>query len=52
MADTVQLNDIGTKIILDCVEDISTATSPEIKYKKPDGTSGSWTAVKESGTTL
>ena len=51
MADTVQVGDIGTKIILDCVEDISTSTVWKIKYEKPDGSSGSWTAVKE-GTTV
>jgi len=32
-------------IKLDCVNDISGATSPKIHYKKPDGTIGSWTAT-------
>jgi hypothetical protein len=39
--------DIGTKIILDAGSDISTGTSFSIVYQKPDGTTGSWTAILE-----
>jgi hypothetical protein len=38
------LNDIGTEIILDSGEDISGQTTLEIKYKKPEGDTGTWTA--------
>lgn len=41
--------DIGAKIIVTVTENISLATVKTIKYKKPDGTVGSWTAVAESG---
>ena len=51
MADTVQVGDIGTKIILDCVEDISAQTEVKIMYQKPKGTSGEWAAVYAAGTT-
>ena len=50
MADTIQLYDFDTKIILDCVEDISAATTRKIIYEKPDGTSGEWTAIRENNT--
>ena len=54
MADSIQVGDIGTRITLDCVEDISTAVpgSTKILYTKPDGaTSSEWDATV-SGTTL
>jgi len=38
-------NDIGTKVRLDAGTNISAATSLKIKYKKPDGTTGLWTAT-------
>jgi hypothetical protein len=41
----VYVGDIGTEIILDAKEDISTATTVEIRYKKPDGTTGAWTGA-------
>ena len=36
--------DIGTKITLDVGIDVSGATVKKMKYVKPDGTSGEWTA--------
>lgn len=41
------LNDVGTLISIDVQEDISTATHMSIKFKKPDGTYGSWPAFLE-----
>lgn len=40
--------DIGTKIILNTGSNLSTGTVFKIYYRKPDGTTGSWTAQKES----
>jgi hypothetical protein len=37
--------DIGTVIILDTGVDLSGAVSSSIKYKKPNGTTGEWTAT-------
>lgn len=37
--------DIGRQFKLDAGEDISTATVVQIKYKKPDDTTGTWTAA-------
>ncbi len=37
--------DVGQKIILDTDQDISEATLLQIKYKKPDATTGTWTAT-------
>ncbi|GAH06227.1 unnamed protein product, partial [marine sediment metagenome] len=37
--------DIGTKIELNAEIDISLATSLIIRYKKPDGSIGEWTAI-------
>ena len=45
MADKFYVGDVGTDIILDCEETITGATGTKIKYKKPDGTSGEWTAA-------
>jgi hypothetical protein len=42
--------DIGTEILLDTGVDITDATLAEIKYQKPDGTTGSWTGVVDSTT--
>jgi len=39
--------DIGTKIILNAGQDISSATVLKIKYIKPDNTTGEWAAVLE-----
>ena len=52
MANSSQVGDIGTKITLNCVEDISTSTAWIIKYKKPDGTIGQWTAIYEATTSI
>jgi hypothetical protein len=41
----IYIGDIGTQIKLDCGQDISTATTKQIQYKKPDGTTGAWTAT-------
>lgn len=38
----------GVRIHADCVNDISAASVTRIKYKKPDGTTGFWTASKGS----
>ena len=40
--------DIGTKIILNTNTDLATGSVFKIYYRKPDGTTGSWTAQKES----
>jgi len=37
--------DIGRQFKLDAGEDITTATLLQIKYKKPDDTTGVWTAA-------
>ncbi len=37
---------IGTEIILDTGENLTGATSLKILYKKPDGTTGEWTATQ------
>ena len=43
---------IGQKIICDCGVDISLATTRTIKYQKPNGTTGSWTAAQETTTSI
>ena len=43
--------DIGTKIILNTNTDLATGSVFKIYYRKPDGTTGSWTAQKESDNT-
>jgi len=49
----VHMYDVGVKIILNVVTNISTSTLREIKYKKGDGkTYGKWTAVQESVTSI
>jgi len=37
--------DIGTAIILDCGQDVSSATVRTIEAMKPDGTVVTWTAI-------
>lgn len=44
--------DIGTIIKIDLGEDISTATVRKIKYRKPDGTMGEWTAAAHGTTAV
>lgn len=50
MSNKIYVGDIGTEILLDAVEDISTQTKLEIKYKKPDGTTGAWSASLDDTT--
>ncbi len=38
-------NDIGQTITLEAGQDISSATLLQLKYKKPDGTTGTWTGT-------
>jgi hypothetical protein len=48
-AQKVYVDDTGTRIILDCGQDVSAATAREIVVRKPDGTSATW-AAEASGT--
>jgi hypothetical protein len=41
----MRVGDIGTTIELDCVVDVSGASVMRIRYKKPDGVLGYWTAI-------
>ena len=41
----VYAGDVGTEILLDAGEDITSATVSNIEYKKPNGKIGSWTGV-------
>jgi hypothetical protein len=43
----VYTGDTGTVIVLDCGQNVSTATARSIAVRKPDGTTTSWTAVAE-----
>ena len=43
---------IGQKIVLNVEVGISAATTRRIKYQKPDGTNGYWTAAEESTTSI
>ena len=43
---------IGQVIVLDVGVNISAATTKRIKYEKPDGTTGYWTAAEESSTSI
>lgn len=43
--------DIGVKITVDTVIDVSSATVKKIFYRKPDGTSGYWTGTLEADNT-
>lgn len=47
----VYVGQIGLKIELDTLDLMSGATTQEIKYKKPSGAIGSWTATQD-GTKL
>lgn len=42
MSNKVYVGDIGLKIIVDCGEDITGATTTSLKVQKPDGTTTSW----------
>lgn len=50
MTQKVYIGDTGTSVILDCGQDISSATARTIEVKKPDGSTTTWTA-SASGTT-
>jgi hypothetical protein len=43
----IQIDGKNKKLILDVKADISSATTMRIYYRKPDGTSGYWTASAE-----
>ena len=49
---TVYTGDVGTAIILDCVEDVSSATVRNIKVRKPDGLRTTWTATLDGTTKI
>jgi len=44
MADSSQVGDTP-RIELDCIEDVSTSTTRQIKYIKPSGVQGNWDAL-------
>jgi hypothetical protein len=45
MTNKIFVGDVGTDIILDAGEDITAQTTLLIKYKKPSGLTGSWSAT-------
>jgi hypothetical protein len=49
MTSKTYIGDTGTALVLDCGQDISTATARSIEVRKPDGTTASLAAVA-SGT--
>lgn len=52
MKPTLYVGDVGTAIVLDCVEDISAASALAIQVLKPDGSTATWPAVAEGTTAL
>lgn len=46
------VGDVGVEIVLDVETDISAATVMKIKYKKPGGIQGFWTADKKDTTKI
>jgi len=48
----IYVGDVGTEILVDCVEDISQATKTELRVLKPDKTEVVWLAVIEGATKL
>lgn len=52
MTTKVYVGDIGTAIILDCGQDISTASARSIEARRPDGTTVSWNAALDGETSL
>ncbi len=42
---SVSVGDIGVQFKLNAGQDLSAQTTLQIKYQKPDGTFGAWTAV-------
>jgi len=49
---SVFIGALGKKIVLNVGIDISAATTRQIKYEKPDGTTSYWTAIEESTTSI
>lgn len=45
----VYAGDLGTRVILDCGQNVSAATARSIEVQKPDGSTASWSA-SASGT--
>lgn len=45
----VFVGDIGTRLMLDCGQDVSSSTVRKIRYLKPDGTSDYWNAQLDNG---
>lgn len=43
---------VGLEIPLDVGTTITGATTLQIKYRKPDGTSGAWTATEKTSTSI
>lgn len=41
------IGDTGTEVILDCGQDVSSASARTIEARKPDGSTVSWPAVAE-----
>lgn len=52
MAGKVYTGDVGTVVLLDSQSDITAMTTTQIRYKKPDGTIGTWTASITATTKL
>lgn len=52
MAGKVYVGDVGTEIILDCMTDISGATTTEIVAQKPNGSRVTWPAQIVESTKL
>jgi len=49
---TVYTGDVGTEIILDCVDDVSAATVRTIKVRKPNGVRTTWAAALDGTTKI
>ncbi len=49
---TVYTGDVGTEIILDCIEDITASTVRTIKVRKSNGLKTTWTATLEGTTQI
>lgn len=49
---SVYKNAVGLTIIAECGISIAAATTRQIKYRKPDGTTGAWTAAQYSTTSI
>lgn len=52
MNEYVYVGDWGTKLIVNCVSDISAATLRSIELRRPDGSTISLVAVAENATTI